>query len=64
MYGLQTFSLKNSSRFATDQSQTGSRLKNITLPTYFRCEAVEYLYWFYINDFKSIFFTTFVSQRY
>ncbi len=26
-YGLQTFSLKISIRFATDQSQTGSRLK-------------------------------------
>jgi len=41
-YGLQTFSLKISIRFATDQSQTGSRLKNITLPTYSYCEAIEY----------------------
>jgi len=44
MYDLQTFSLKMDIRFATGQSQTGSRLKNITLPTYSRCEAVEYLY--------------------
>jgi len=63
--GLQTFSLKISIRFATDQSQTGSRLKNITLPTYSHCEAIEYcIYCYFIYDSKIIFFTTFAIQSY
>jgi len=64
-YGLQTFSLKMSIRFATDQSQTGSRLKEHHFTNLFPLRSYRVsLYCYFINDYEIIFFTTFAIQSY